>query len=152
MPAFRTALTGLAALTVAGVTHNYDVDVAPERLARAQLPALLVIPGETPDERLAKERGRGFVAIAFSSGARSVEFSVTHLLLTAPVNSGTGARSHLPNLIDLIDAYFTMLGSNLTLSGALLEPARVRVEPGLFTYGGIAYHGCAFHHRWLIQV
>ena len=77
---------------------------------------------------------------------------MTHLLLVAPVSAGRGARSHLPKLIDLIDAYIGALSADLTLSGALLEPARVQVEPGLFTYGDIAYHGCAFRHTWIIQV
>lgn len=152
MPPFRTALSALAALSVAGVAHNYDVDAPPEQITRAQLPALLVLPGETQSEGLFREHGRGFVAIAFSGGARSVEYAVTHLLLVAPVESGAGVRSHLPQVIDLIDSYFTTLGANLTLSGALLQPAHVRVDPGVFTYGGIAYHGCAFRHSWLIQV
>jgi hypothetical protein len=149
MTPFRTALTGLASLTVAGITHNYDVDAVPDDLSRAQLPALLVLPGDVGG---AKQRGAGFEALAFSSGARTVACAVTHLLLVAPTNTGRGARSHLPGLIDLIDAYFTALGANVTLSGALIEPARVQVEPGVFTYGGIAYHGCAFRHTWLIQV
>jgi hypothetical protein len=77
---------------------------------------------------------------------------VTHLLLVAPVSLGRGARSHLPTLIDLVDAYFTALGANVTLGGALLEAARVRVEPGIYRYGGADYHGCAFRHTWVIQV
>jgi hypothetical protein len=152
MTPFRSALTNLSALSIVGITHNYDVDAVPDILSRAQLPALLVLPGETQENELFKERGKGFVAIAFSSGARTVTYAVTHLLLVAPVMAGTGKRSHLPDLIDLIDAYFAALGADMTLSGALLEPARVKVEPGTFKYGDVAYHGCAFRHTWLIQV
>jgi hypothetical protein len=72
MTPFRSALTNLSALTVSGVTHNYDVDAVPDSLARAQLPALLVLPGETQDDQFFKERGAGFVALAFSGGARTV--------------------------------------------------------------------------------
>jgi hypothetical protein len=134
------------------VTHNYDVDAVPDSLARAQLPALLVLPGETQDDQFFKERGAGFVALAFSGGVRTVIYTVTHLLLVAPVSAGRGIRSHMPRLIDLIDAYFAALGTDVTLSDALLEPARVKVEPGTFTYGAVEYHGVAFRHTWIIQV
>ncbi len=152
MTPFRSALTNLSALSVSGVTHNYDVDAVPDDLSRAQLPALLVLPGMVADSERNRERGKGFVAIAFSSGPRTVTYAVTHLLLVAPVAAGRGQRSHLPTLIDLIDAYIAALSANLTLSGALLEPARVHIEPGVFTYGEVAYHGCAFCHTWIIQV
>ena len=149
---FRNALTQLAALSVPGVIHNFDVDAVPDDLRRAQLPALLVLPGETQDDALFRERGRGFEAVAFSDGARTITCTVTHLLLTAPVSSGAGMRSHLPALIDLIDDYFTALSADLTLSGALLEPVRVTVEPGAFSHGEVLYHGCAFRHRWVMEV
>ncbi len=149
MTQFRTALTNLAGLTVAGVAHNYDVDTVPDMLHRAQLPALLVLPVEVENEA---QQGQGFEALAFSAGARTITYSVTHLLLVAPVSAGAGLRSHLPLLIDLIDAYFAALGDAVTLDGALLEPARVRVEPGTFTHGEAHFHGCAFRHTWLLAV
>ncbi|MBZ0292692.1 MAG: hypothetical protein K8L99_09050 [Anaerolineae bacterium] len=152
MALFRTALTNLSALTVPGVAHNYDVDGVPDDLKRAQLPALLVLPGELQDDSLFRDRGSGFQAIAFAEGARTITYTVTHLLLVAPVSTRAGARSHLPGLIDLIDEYFAVLGDDLTLSGALLEPMRVTVEPGTFTHGETLYHGCAFRHTWLMEV
>jgi hypothetical protein len=54
-------------------------------------------------------------------------------------------------LVDLIDAYFAALSAAPTLNGHLLEPALVRVEPGVFPYGGVDYFGCAFRHRWVVQ-
>jgi hypothetical protein len=152
MALFRTALTHLAGLAVPGVSHNYDVDAVPDELSRAQLPALLVLPGESQDDRLFRERGRGFEAVAFSAGARTVTYTVTHLLLSAPVSAGAGARTHLPQVIDLIDAYFAVLGGDVTLGGALLEPLRVTVEPGVFAHGAVEYHGCAFRHTWVMAV
>lgn len=153
MGAFRTALTSLASLSVSGVVNNYDVDKVPDDLSRAQLPALLVLPGDTEAERqLSKDPGKGFEAVAFSSGARTASYSLTHLLLVAPVGSGKGLRSYLPTLIDLIDAYFTALGATVTLGGALLEPARVQVAPGIFRHGSGTYYGCALRHTWIIQV
>lgn len=152
MTLFRTALTQLASLSVGGVTHNYDVDAVPDELSRAQLPALLVLPVEIQDDALFKQRGQGFEAVAFSDGARTITYTVTHLLLVAPVNAGAGLRTHLPLLIDLIDEYFAALGDDVTLGGALLEPVRVRVEPGTFTQGDLLYHGCAFRHTWLMAV
>jgi hypothetical protein len=152
MATFRTALTNLSSLAVSGVVRNYDVDAVPDELSRTQLPVLLVLPGETQDDELFKQRGQGFQAIAFSSGAKTVTYTVTHLLLVAPVSAGRGMRSHLPTLVTLIDSYFAALAANVTLSNALLEPASVKVEPGAFSHGDTAYHGCAFRHTWLIQV
>lgn len=150
--AFQTALTRLAALSVAGVAHNYAVEALPGSLSRAQLPALLVLPGRVEREGVAAGPGEGFQAIAFSGGARTVAYRVTHLLLAAPMSAGAGARTHLPAVVALIDAYFSALAADLTLNAALLEPAAVQVEPGLYAYGGVRYFGCAFEHRWLIEV
>lgn len=152
MTPFRDALTYLSALVVTGVAHNYDVDAVPETLNRAQLPALLVLPGETQDNRLFVQRGEGFRSPAFSGGAKTATYAVTHLLLVAPVSIGRGARVHLPVLADLIDAYYAALKADVMLGGTLLEPARVEVEMGSFSRGGVTYHGCAFRHTWLIHV
>ncbi len=152
MPLFRSALSNLAGLTVPGVSHNYDLAALPDDLSRAQLPALLVLPGETEEDEFFRERGQGFRAIAFSQGARTVSYVVTHLLLVAPVSAGAGLRSHLPGLIDLIDEYFAALSDDVTLGGELLEPVRVKVEPGTFVHGDVVYHGCAFRHTWLMEV
>lgn len=150
MTPFRAALTQLSQLSVAGVVHNYDVDAVPEALSRGQLPALLVLPIDAED-RSFNERGEAFRAIAFSSGSRTAAVAVTHLLIVAPAGSGKGFRAHLPGLIDLIDSYFTALSANLRLNDTLPEPARVRVEPGLFSVGEVEYIGCAFRHSWLLK-
>ncbi len=152
MTPFRDALTNLAALAVPGVAHNYDVHTVPDSLSRAQLPALLVLPGETQDNRLFAQRGEGFRSPAFSGGGKIATYAVTHLLLVAPVSTGRGSRGHLPLLADLIDAYFAALKADVTLGGTLLEPARVQVEPGTFSRAGVTYHGCAFRHTWLVEV
>ena len=152
MATFRAALTALAGLNVAGIQHNYDVAAVPDNLSRAQLPALLVLPGEMDDRRLFRERGQGFQTLAFSGSARTVTYAVTHLLLVAAKTDGVGLRSHFPRLVDLIDAYFTALGANITLGGALLEPPKVTVEPGTFTHGDATYHGCALRHLWTIEL
>lgn len=149
---FRSTLSALAALSIPGVSHNYDVDAAPADLSRVQLPALLTLPVVPAETRLRTEAGHGFQASAFSAGPRTATYTVTHLLLLAPTTSGRGQRSLMPGLIDLIDAYFSALAADVTLGGSLLEPTRVRVEPGEFTYGHAAYYGCAFRHTWLIQI
>lgn len=148
----RAALTRLASLTVAGVAHNYDVNTLPDSLNRVQLPTLLVLPITPPATRLTRSTGEAFGNIAFSSGPRTVTLAVTHLLLVAPVASGRGSRSHLPDVVDLMDAYCLALAADPLLNDTLLEPARVQLEPGDFTYGHATYHGCAFRHTWLIQV
>lgn len=152
MPTFRAALTALAGLNVPGVLHNYDVSTIPESLIRAQLPALLALPGEVSERRLFRERGEAFQALAFSGSARTIRYTVTHLLLVAPTADGVGLRSHFPRLIDLIDAYFAALAADVTLGGALLEPPKVTVEPGTFAHGDASFHGCALRHVWLIEL
>lgn len=150
---FSAALTQLAQLTVAGVAHNYGITSVPDVPQRAQLPALLVLPllPEMHDSRLYRETAKGFEVLAFSSGLKSVTYLVTHLLLIAPTGQSKGLRAHVPQMVSVCDAYFTALSANPLLSATLLQPARVRVEPGLFTFGGQDYYGCAFRHTWLIQ-
>ncbi len=143
----RAALTRLASLNVSGITHNYDVDSIPGSLSRVQLPALLLLP-ITPQH----QKSEGFQSIAFSGGPRTVTVTITHLLLVAPTETAKGSRSHLPKLIDLMDAYCTAIAADSLLNNTLLEPTRVSLEPGDFTYGHATYHGCAFRHTWVIQV
>jgi len=149
---FRTAISNLASLNVPGVANNYDIDALPEPLGRAHLPALLVMPLDTQGNNLLGENGAGFQALAFSNGTRSVTYALTHLLLTAPAATRSGLRGQLPPLVGLIDAYFMALAADVRLGTALLEPAQVKVVPGVFTFGGVAYIGCAFQHTWLIEV
>ncbi|MEZ4667900.1 MAG: hypothetical protein R3E39_08300 [Anaerolineae bacterium] len=149
---FRAALSALASLSVPGVVHNYDIDAVPDDLNRPQLPALLTLPVLPAETRLSAEAGQGFRTVAFSAGPRTATYTVTHLLLLAPSAAANGQRSHLPDLVDLMDAYFAALSADVTLGNNLLEPAHVTVQPGSFTYGHAAYHGCAFRHTWLIQI
>jgi hypothetical protein len=148
----RAALTRLASLTVSGVTHNYDVDTVPDSLNRVQLPALLVLPITPQSSKITRSVSDGFDSIAFSSAVRTVTVTVTHLLLIAPTETGRGTRSHLPKVVDLMDAYCAALATDPMLNNTLLEPARVKLEPADYTYGHATYHGCAFRHTWIIQV
>jgi hypothetical protein len=148
----RAALTRLASLTVSGITHNYDVDAIPDSLNRVQLPALLVLPITPHSSKITRISSDGFESIAFSSGPRTVTVTVTHLLLVTPIETGRGTRSHLPGVVDLMDAYCTALAADPLLNNTLLEPTRVKLEPGDYPYGHATYHGCAFRHTWIIQV
>jgi hypothetical protein len=148
--AFYNALDALAALTVSGVTQ-YGIQHTPEALTRAHLPALLVLPGDTQDDRLFRERGAGFHQIAFSGGVHTLSVTVTHLLLVAPVLAAEGARAHIPALIDHVDNYFSALGATPTLNGLLASPAQIVVELGTFPYSAVNYHGCAFRHTWVLE-
>ena len=152
MTTFRTALTRLSELSVPGVNQNNDIDAVPDQPGRAQLPLLLVMPIENNDDRLFRERGAGFEAIGFSNEARSVTYTMTHLLLVAPVGSSKGISAHLPDLVDLIDSYIAAFSADPTLADALLEPARICIEPGIFPFGGGNFYGCAFRHTWLMEV
>ena len=123
-------------------------------LDRGQAPALLVLlPGAQERERaLFQPQGEAFTALAFAAGPRTVTCLVTHLLLVAPLGAGAGLRSRLPDLVDCMDRYVAALGADVTLGGALLEAAQLRVEPGIFRHGGVDWQGCAFRHRWLLEV
>lgn len=150
---FQTALEELAALSVNGVANNYGLAGLPAAPARAQLPALLVMPlsgDDTPLPRL--HAAEGFRATAFANGTQHVSYHLTHLLLAAPLESSRGLRAHLPALIAITDAYMSALAADPSLNDTLLEPAQIIAEPGIFTLGGLRYAGCAFKHRWLIAI
>ncbi len=149
MSTYRVALTALAALSVPGVRHNFDADAVPDRLARAQLPALLVLPGALRSGALFDRAGGGFDDTAFAGGAAVVTHVVTHLLLAAPALAGAAGRAQTAALID---AYAAALRANATLGGALAEPARVRIEPGVYQHGAASYCGCAFRHQWTLAL
>jgi hypothetical protein len=152
MTTFRTALTNLSNLSVTGVAHNYDIDDAPNALSRSQLPSLLVLPTNIQDVRMFKDRGEGLQAVAFANGARTITYSITHLLLIGAATGGNSSKQHLPTLVDLIDNYFAALKTDLTLGGALLEPAEVGVELGIYAHGDARYYGCAMRHTWKLEI
>lgn len=149
MSTYRQALSALAALSVPGVRHNFDADAVPDRLARAQLPALLVLPGALRGGALFDRAGGGFDDAAFAGAAAAVTQIVTHLLLAAPELAGRAGRAQTAALID---AYAAALRADSTLGGRLAEPARVRIEPGVYTHGGVRYYGCAFRHSWVMEL
>lgn len=151
MATFRAALSQLALLRVDGIHNNYDLEELPNRLTRAQLPALLVLPIELDRERLFQQRQDSLDTAVFSGAAITVNSHVTHLLLLAPTEAGLGLRSHLPRLIELIDSYTAAIAADITLGDALLAPAGVSVEPGVFPYADREYYGCAFRHTWLLE-
>lgn len=151
MPTFRAALSHLASMSVNGVRNNYDLDALPNALQRPQLPALLVLPIELDRERFFQQRDDGLGTAAFSGAALTIGYRVTHLLLVAPSATGLGIRSHLPQLIELIDSYTAVFAADATLGDALLAPARMSIEPGAFSYGDREFYGCAFRHSWLLE-
>jgi hypothetical protein len=152
MATFRTALTNLSTLSVTDVQNNYDVDALPETLSNPQLPALLVQPIDTQDDRLFKERGQGLQTVAFSGAGKTVNYTVTHLLIVAPTSHGVGIRSHLPQLISLIDNYMSAIANDVTLSDALIVPTQIKVEPRISIVSGREFYGCAFHHSWTMAL
>lgn len=149
---FRDALTALSNLHVVNIQHNYDIDALPEALTHPQLPALLVMPIDTQDDRLFKDQGDGLQTIAFSGAGKTVNYTLTHLLILAPTTSRKGIRSHLPELVTLIDNYMSALATNPTLGTSLFQPARVTAEPGIFEVGKRDFYGCAFRHNWVIRI
>jgi hypothetical protein len=145
----RTALTNLAALSVSGVAHNYDVDSVPEKVARAQLPCLILLP--VVDEGRTKRFG-DFKLATPNAAKGLVVYVVAHVLLYAPVGAGRGARSNLPGLVDLVDNYATAIRANPNLSGALFKPTSYVVSMEGVTWAGIRYFGARFWHTFVVQV
>lgn len=152
MASFRAALSNLSFMRVSGVRKNFDIDELPNSISVAHLPALLVLPLELEKERLFSERKEGLQSVTFSGNAQSVYYLLTHLLLVAPTEKGLGLRGHLPRLVGLIDNYVAAIAGDLTLGEALLVPARVAVEAGVFAYDEREYYGCAFRHTWMMEI
>ncbi|MCY4145747.1 MAG: hypothetical protein OXE95_02385 [Chloroflexi bacterium] len=152
MATFRAALSKLAAMQVSGVRKNYNLDALPDHLQPPQLPALLVLPIELHEQRFFREWRDSLGASAFRGGVKQTSYTVTHLLPFAPRESGLGIRSHLPRLVLLIDNYMGALALDSTLGGMLRLPAEVSIEPGIFAYGEREFYGCAFRHRWTLEV
>lgn len=152
MASFRLALSNLSFIRVSGVRNNFGIDELPKSISAAHLPALLVLPLELEKERLFKERKEGLQSVTFSGGAKSVYYTLTHLLLVAPTEKGLGLRGHVPRLVGLIDNYVAALAADITLDEALLAPARVAVEAGVFSYDERDFYGCAFRHTWMMEI
>ena len=152
MASFRIALSNLSLIRVSGVRKNFDIDELPNSIIPAHLPALLILPLELEKERLFKERKEGLQSVTFSGNAKTVYYSLTHLLLAAPTEKGIGMRGHLPQLVSLIDNYVAAIAADLTLGEALLAPARVAVEAGVFAYDESDFYGCAFRHTWMMEI
>ncbi|MFZ4828959.1 MAG: hypothetical protein ACOYLB_16540 [Phototrophicaceae bacterium] len=143
----QSALNALATLDYPNLNH-YREDALPNVLSRSDLPCLLVLPFGYHHSATAN----ALETVAFTGGAHLVRFRLTHLLLIAPLMSGVGVRSHLPTLIQHIDAYLTTVSAHLTLDGALASPLQFSIQPNTYDYGGIRYVGCAFQHEWRVRV
>lgn len=147
---YRQALDTLANKVIAGVPHRYGLDTLPAHLQRGQLPCTLVVPLQT--QGLSQQRGEGFMGAAFAGGGSHVQMTATHLLLVAPASAAIPMCVHLPLLTDLVDATLTVLAADPLLSNTLAEPAQVRVELGVFEWGGTSFYGVAFRHGWVMRV
>jgi hypothetical protein len=145
----RTALTNLAALSVSGVSHNYDVDAMPEQIARGQLPCLIVLP--VVDEGRTKRFG-DFKLATPNAAKGLVVHVVAHVLLYAPAGVGKGARGNFPGLVDLVDNYATAIRANPNLGGALFKPTSYVVSLEGVTWAGVRYFGARFWHTLVVQV
>jgi hypothetical protein len=145
----RSALTNLAALSVPGVAHNYDIDSVPEKVARAGLPCLILLP--VVDEGRTKRFGDFKLATPNAAKGLAV-YVVAHVLLYAPVGAGRGARSNLPTLVDLVDNYATAIRASPNLGGALFKPTSYVTSLEPVTWGSIRYFGARFWHTLVVAV
>jgi hypothetical protein len=144
----HTALDALAALTVPGIRTNFGLNAIPEKITRAQLPALILVPMLDATRR----RKYGEFGMAAPSGAQALaHYLITHLLLVKPVGTGLGARSALPGLVDLVDDYGATLRANAHLSGALFYPVSYSVVIAPIHFAGVEYHAAQFWHTLTVQ-
>jgi hypothetical protein len=144
----HAALDALAALSVPGIRTNFALDAIPEKLTRAQLPALILAPLVDATRR----RKYGEFNMATPSGSQALaSYLVTHLLLYKPTNTGLGARSALPSLIDLVDAYAAALRTDSHLGGTLFYPVSYSVFIAPVSFAGIEYHAAQFWHTLTLQ-
>ncbi len=144
MGVLEQALAKLAAVQVAGVT-SYALGETPTRLARAQLPALLILPD-------AAREAQGALPNAFSAGDARLQVQIVHVLLSAPMAQGLGRGGAWAALVPLVDAYVEALAADALLGGALPVPLRFGVRMGAVRYGGVDYWGAVFRHVWTLHV
>lgn len=148
---WRSALTRLAAIPVAGVATSYDLDSLPNSLAAADLPALAPVFGEHAGPLGQSETD--FTTLTFDGSVWRARLEIEHVLYWAPAWSDAGLRAALPALIDVVDAYLPALSADGTLGGTLSEALTiVRVQPGSVEYAGVHYFGVRFRHRWVRRV
>jgi len=142
---FRNALTARAGLSVSGINHNYDIDATPERFSRGALPILIVSPALTGKP--------GEFQIATPSGSSALaQYTVTHMLLYAPVGYGKGSRSAYPTLVDLVDNYASAIRANPRLNDTLYLPTLYTVTIAPMVYGTLDYYAARFVHTWTVEI
>ncbi len=141
---YATALANLAALSVPGVAHNYAPTAIPDRLSRALLPALLVLPLL---EDLDHQRVSTFQLQTPSGSSAAVGYFCTHLLLYTALGSGFGAADWTAGLTALLDSYAAAVRADPRLGGTLAKPSEYIVLPGPLRWGGGRYMGARIQHR-----
>jgi hypothetical protein len=146
---FRAALTALAGLNVPGVRHNYGIEALPEALPRGSLPALVLVPML---DSMRRNKYGDFQTAAPSGTQALSSYLITHLLIYAPTGNGIGARSALPGLVDLVDAYAAAISADPHLGGALFYPASYSVYMAPVPFAGVRYHAAQFWHTLTVQV
>lgn len=138
-----TALTRLATWAPAGVTTVYALGAAPAPVMAAALPALLIELGQSD---------RGLRPLDVGGAAGRVSVGVIHRLLVDGVAVGRPQDNPLA-AVALVDAYLTAARADWDLNGSLLQPLEIQsVEFGLIVYGGAAYYGVSFFHRWVLAL
>lgn len=138
------ALDVLTALSVTGVTTNYDYDVMPGLIPSEALPALLVDP--------VGQFGEGFKAfdVGLTAGEAVVHFS--HVLLMQGVGEGR-PQDRLGKWATFVDNYYAALKTDLKLTDTLIQPLVVLgTAPQVVEYAGLAYVGLIFRHRWVLKI
>jgi hypothetical protein len=145
---WRSVFSNLASLAVSGVATSYDLDDLPPVLASADLPAL--VPAFPAGVGMIGEEEQGLAALTYDGSAWLAALHADHFLYWSPEGAGAGPAEALPALLDAVDAYLAALSADGTLGGALHAPLAVeRVQVGVFEYGGAAYFGARFRHRWV---
>lgn len=146
----RYLLTSLATFggtvtPVSGTIHSYDLDTIPEKLTRATIPALIMVP-EVGSEQ-------GYRPLSFMGNSPEVVMSVSHLLLY-DFAENRDTRRVLPNLLSQVDNYVTAAKTQKFLdtqaSPANQVAVNFTIDIGITNYAGIDFHSATFKHTYTI--
>ena len=135
------------ALTGIGTVQSFDLDAIPDKITRAQLPCLILLP-EVGGER-------GYRPLTFMGNAGQMVFDATHILFFEET-ANLSARKVLPGLLSQLDNYITAAQAQKFLDTQASPPNQVvitfTVNVNTGSYGGIEYHTLEFKHHYEIHL
>lgn len=151
---FLAALNVLCAFTITGVDVR-ELDELPAAINVVDMPILVmsVFDGiyKESSSPFGGENSKGFQAVAFSAGPKTVTHTAYHHLFVMEIGSAT-LLDIMPDTVALIDLYIAELAADVSLGGTLVEPVSVTVIPEIFSLNKRRYYGVTFRLTLVIQL